>query len=109
MTWRTTSRAPAARHRRKGFRHHTPYTLPVYLRAKYIKGSGPYWYLARTERTGDKVRQIHIRYVGKVTPADRKPLEGVVEDPAPPPVKPLPFIDEPPPAPVFDGRFGKLE
>jgi len=36
-----------------------------YVRSKMINGYGPYYYEVRSVREGDKVRQIHIRYLGR--------------------------------------------
>jgi hypothetical protein len=39
----------------------------AYVRHKFIRGYGPYWYLVRSQRfgPGSAVRQIHIAYIGK--------------------------------------------
>jgi len=54
-----------------------------YVRYKFIpaKGKlyGPYYYLVRSERRGDTVVQIHIKYLGKAVPPEYRSLEIVPE------------------------------
>lgn len=37
----------------------------AYIISKMINGHGPYYYLVKSERDGDKVKQVHIKYLGK--------------------------------------------
>ncbi len=41
----------------------------TYLTVKYIKGN-PYLYEVRSEREGDRVRQVFVRYLGRADTAE---------------------------------------
>lgn len=73
--------------------HPNDYVVPKlfgsmsYIRSKMINGCGPYYYRVESQRVGNRVRQVHIQYLGKTKPS------GITSSPSP--STPEPVVEEP--------------
>lgn len=66
----------------------------TYKTIKWIKGN-PYLYEVRSEREGDRVRQVFVRYLGRVDTAEGRELQATYKGEMPVRVEPEAVVVEP--------------